>query len=54
MTCYEFGISIFGNVNYDGLWKNNVNMSSGFVSMMRLCYIILADVDYNEYMFGGI
>ena len=52
MTGNEFGVGVCVNVDYDGLWKNNLNLSSGFISLMRLRYIVLADVYYNEYMFG--
>ena len=52
MTSNEFGVGVFLNVDYDGLWKNNVNLSSGFVVGRGLCYIVLADVYNNEYMLG--
>jgi hypothetical protein len=43
MTNNELGISIFGDVNYDDLWKNNVNVSSGFIfGKLRFCVVVLA------------
>jgi hypothetical protein len=53
LTGNEFGISIFLNVNNDGLLKDNVNLSSRSFVMMRFCDIVLADVYNNEYMIGG-
>jgi hypothetical protein len=50
MTSNEFGVGVFWNVDYDGLWKNNVNLSSRFIIVRGLCCIILADVYNNEYM----
>jgi hypothetical protein len=52
MTSNEFGIGIFWNVDNDGLWENNLNVSSRYVDVRRFCCAILADVYYNEYMIG--
>jgi hypothetical protein len=53
MTCDEFGVSFFGNANYDDLLKSNLNVSSEFVIRWRFCCVVLADVHNNEYSVGS-
>jgi hypothetical protein len=54
MTSYEFSISVFGNADYDGLWKNNVNVSSGFIfGRLRFCVIVLAIIYRIKYCIGS-
>jgi len=47
MTCDEFTFGIFMNADYDGLWKDSLNVSSKFIAEWRFCSIVLANV-YND------
>jgi hypothetical protein len=53
MTSDEFSISILRNVDYDGLWKNSLNLSSRFVIEWRFCGVVLADVYCYEHCIIG-
>jgi hypothetical protein len=54
MTRYEFGVSVFWDVDYDGLRKDSLNVTSGFIiNELRFCCFVLEDVHNYEYMISG-